>query len=295
MILNYRVCTNDSAKSLKEILIKKMNISKNLITILKQNNKILLNNLNVNINFFVIPGDKITILLDHAESTKNIEPQNMPLEILYEDDSIIALNKPPHIVVHPTYNHPSGTLANALAYYFAKTNQSLKIRPVSRLDKGTSGIVIFAKNQYVQDCLAKQMKTLCFKKEYIGIVKNHMPEKSGTINLPIARKPGSIISRYISPSGAPSITHYKILRLLKYASIVKFNLETGRTHQIRVHCQSVGTPLIGDTLYGESSSEIRRQALHSAKVKLIHPKTKKHLKLYSPLPYDIKGLLKSFI
>lgn len=291
MILSHIVKFEESAKSLKEILNKNLHISKNLIRTSKQNNGILLNNLHANVDFPVLPGDKITISLNYDKLTENIVPQNMPIDILYEDNSLIAINKHPNTVIHPTFNHPDKTIANALAYYFKNTNQTLKIRPVSRLDKDTSGIIIFAKNQYVQDNLITQMKNNSFKKEYLGVVENQFTKKAGIINLPIARKPGSMILRHVSPEGAISITHYKTLKVFKHCSFIKFILKTGRTHQIRVHCQSVGNPLIGDTLYNKQSNGIKRQALHSAKVKFIHPETKKHIKLYASLPSDIKDLI----
>lgn len=170
-----------------------------------------------------------------------------------------------------------------------------KIRPVNRLDLNTSGIIIFAKCEYIQEALSKQMKDNIFKKEYLCIVNGTFPDdkKSGVINLPIERKQGSIIERCISKNGQPSITHYEVLKQYKDKnySVVKCLLETGRTHQIRVHMSAISHPLLGDTLYGTSSDLINRQALHSYKVSFIHPIFKKELNLLADIPKDMRALM----
>lgn len=170
-----------------------------------------------------------------------------------------------------------------------------KIRPVNRLDLNTSGVIIFAKCEYIQEELSKQMQKNIFKKEYLCIVNGIFPsdKKLGTINLPIARKNGSIIERCISEDGQNSITHYEVLKEFKDKnySLVKCLLETGRTHQIRVHMKELSHPLLGDTLYGTSSNLINRQALHSYLISFIHPVTKKEIKIMAKLPKDMRNLL----
>ena len=168
-----------------------------------------------------------------------------------------------------------------------------KIRPVNRLDLNTSGVIVFAKCEYIQESLSKQMIDNTFKKEYLCIVEGIFDKKSGTINLPIDRKEGSIIERCISKDGQNSITHYEVLKEFKDKnySLVKCLLETGRTHQIRVHMKELSHPLLGDTLYGTSSNLINRQALHSYMVSFIHPVTKKEMKIVAKLPKDMRILL----
>lgn len=168
-----------------------------------------------------------------------------------------------------------------------------KIRPVNRLDKDTSGIVIFAKNEYIQECLIKQMTNNLFEKKYIAIVSGIFNQKSGTINAPIARENNSIIKRIVSPDGDFAITHYKVIGQKKDISLLDIKLETGRTHQIRVHLNYINHLIIGDTLYGKASIFIARQALHNYKTSFFHPITKRKVTYYSKIPPDIRNLWKS--
>ena len=172
-----------------------------------------------------------------------------------------------------------------------KSGLKKKIRPVNRLDLNTSGLVIFAKCEYIQEALTSQMQNKTFVKEYIALADGIFENKKGTINLPIARKPGSIIERCILENGQSSITHYEVLQEFDNYSLVKCKLETGRTHQIRVHMQATHHPLLGDTLYGKASSLIYRQALHSSKIKFIHPVIKQEIELEASLPDDMKMLI----
>ena len=181
--------------------------------------------------------------------------------------------------------------AENIAILFDKLGLKKKIRIVNRLDRNTSGIVILAKNEYIQECLIKQMKTNEFKKEYLAIAKGILESKSGTLNFPIARKEGSIIERTVSSDGDSAITHYDVVKEFNNLSLVHIVLETGRTHQIRVHFSYIGHPILGDTLYGSPSELINRQALHSYKLTFIHPVTKKVVSLEAPLPNDIKNII----
>lgn len=292
MRLTYCVTQDDNGRKVESILKHKLNLSNRFIKKLKYANRILCNSSPVHVNHVVKNGDVIDVLIDMQEEETDVVPENIPISVIYEDDSLIALNKQAGIVVHPTSGHQSGTIANALAYHFKNKGEKRKIRPVSRLDRDTSGIIIFAKNQFVQEQLIQQMASKTFSKEYIGVVSGTVANRAGTIDLPIERKPGSIMERHISPSGAKAVTHYEVIEYLNDATCLKFILETGRTHQIRVHCQAVGHPLIGDTLYSDRPSAlIGRQALHSSRVSFIHPVTQKRMTLTAPLPQDMKELM----
>ena len=181
--------------------------------------------------------------------------------------------------------------------YFNRIKLNKKIRPVNRLDKDTSGIVIFAKNEYIQESLIKQMKNNTFKKEYLAILTGTLAKKNGTINASISRKEGSIIEREINPDGDSAITHFELItnftKNKQELSLAKFILETGRTHQIRLHSKHIGNAILGDSLYGEKSDLINRQALHAYKVSFIHPISKKELIIEIDLPEDMKLLLKN--
>lgn len=240
-----------------------------------------------NIDELISIGDVIEVDLSFFENSNNIVATEMNLDIIYEDNYLLVLNKPAGIPVHPSSLHFKDTLSNGVKYYFNTINLNRKIRIVNRLDRDTSGIVIFAKNQYVQEMLILQMKDNCFKKEYIGILDGILEFPEGIINAPIARKRDSIIERCVDEAGQTSVTHYKLIKTFNNLSLVHFILETGRTHQIRVHTKYIGHPIIGDTLYGIETSIISRQALHSYKIKFIHPITGKNMELISDIPNDI--------
>lgn len=240
---------SDNGKVVKYILKNRLNLSERLIKKLKYQSKILLNNQPVFVNAIVNRGDLLEVEIEYDEEEEDLVPQDIPIDIIYEDDCLIVINKASDIVVHPTCAHVDGTLANAVAFHLKKKGISKKIRPVIRLDRNTTGIIIFAKNSFSQEFLIRQMNNKSFVKEYIGIVHGRVKHPVGTIDLPIKRKEGSIMLRHVSPSGDPSVTHFETLELLNNASLLKFRLETGRTHQIRVHCQAIGHPLVGDTLY----------------------------------------------
>lgn len=293
MNLKYIVDNSHAGKAVKTILKHELEISERLIKKLKYDGKILCNSAPVFVNAIVQAGDVIEVNIEFTEECDEVVPEEIEIDILYEDDYLIALNKQPNIVVHPTSSHPSGTVANAIMHHLLQKGICRKVRPVSRLDRDTTGIILFAKNQFVQEFLIRQMKDKTFFKEYIGVVMGNIPNEKGTIDLPIERKPGSIMLRHTAPTGVPSITHYEVLERLNGATLLKFKLETGRTHQIRVHCQAIGHPLMGDTLYSDIPTPlIDRQALHSQRASFLHPHSREPFELIAPMPADISNLLK---
>ena len=282
-------------KKLRDVLIKEFNISSREITNLKKRNLIFLNNENTFLDKNLNLNDKIVVSFDYDEDNSNIIPLENNLDIIYEDEWLLIINKPPLMPIHPTSNHFDDTLSNIVKFYYDKINLKKKIRPVNRLDKDTSGIVVFAKNEYIQETLIKQMKNNTFKKTYIALIDGILLKKEDTINKPITRKLPSIIERKISDNGDLSITHYKVLKENKKEkiSLLELLLETGRTHQIRVHMQYLNTPILGDTLYGKKSNLISRQALHSYKIEFIHPITKKNINFLANIPNDINNIIKT--
>lgn len=293
MKLNY-IVANSKYENIKQVLKEEFGISDRLLLKLKANQKIYRNLQVARINESIYQNDRIDVFLDFEEDNSNIVPTKMELSILYEDEGLLILDKPPYLPIHPSRMHYEDSLSNGIAYYFREFGLKKKIRPVNRLDKDTSGIVIFAKNEYVQECLVRQMKSGCFKKEYIAIVEGILENPIGTIHLPIARKLGSIIEREvpISGFGDDAITHYEVLEETSVnTSVVKVLLETGRTHQIRVHFSYIGHPLIGDTLYGHTSCYITRQALHAYKISFRHPITKQEMHLFCNLPQDMQNCI----
>lgn len=291
MNLSYQIDKDEHYDNVLHVLKEQFLLSDRLITKLKKANKIYLNSLPTYTKKSVTVGDTVSVLIDFEEDNSNIVASNIPLNIIYEDDYLLVLNKPANIAIHPSILHFDNSLSNGVKFYFDKLGLKKKIRIVNRLDRNTSGIVILAKNEYIQECLIKQMKTNEFKKEYLAIAKGILESKSGTLNFPIARKEGSIIERTVTSDGDSAITHYDVVKEFNNLSLVHIVLGTGRTHQIRVHFSHIGHPILGDTLYGSPSELINRQALHSYKLTFIHPVTKKVVSLEAPLPNDIKNII----
>lgn len=293
MELNYTVTNDCKYLNINQILVSEFNISARLRSKLIRLKCIYKNSAVADTRDYVSTGDIITISFDYNEDNSNIVPTKMALDIIYEDSWLIVVNKPAGIPVHPSILHYTDSLSNGLCYYFNSIGLNKKIRPVNRLDLNTSGLVVFAKCEYVQEQLSFQMQNDRFKKEYICLVSGLLEKKSGIINLPIARKPGSIIERCIDKNGQPSITEFTVLKEFDEYSLVKCILKTGRTHQIRVHFSYIGNPLLGDSLYGSSSTLITRQALHSYTIGFIHPINNKSLNFIAPIPEDIDLLIKN--
>lgn len=286
MKLTYQVKNNN--KTINQILQTELKISSRLLYKLIKMQKILLNNKICDTRSIANVGDVITIDFNYEEDNSNIVPTQMNLDIVFEDDWLLIINKPAGIAIHPSILHYSDSLCNGIRFYFDKIGLNKKVRPVNRLDLNTSGLVVFAKCEYIQECLISQMKNNEFKKEYLAVCNGIFEKKSGTINLPIARKENSIIERCISEDGQPSITHYEVLKDFDNYSLVKCSLETGRTHQIRVHMSAIGHPLLGDSLYGSISDLIDRQALHCYNLQFVHPVNNNVLNFYGELPIDFK-------
>lgn len=288
MILKYVVKEND--ETINQIIKTKFDLSSRLFNKLVKNKKIYLNNEFVDTRNIAKIGDIITIDLNYSEDNSNIIPSKMNLDIVYEDDGLLVLNKPAGIPVHPSMLHYDNSLSNGVRFYFDSIGLNKKIRPVNRLDLDTSGLIIFAKNEYVQEHLIKQMANNTFHKEYMCLAEGIFEKPSGTIVAPIARKQSSIIERCVNINGKTAITDYKVIKSFKNFSLVKCILKTGRTHQIRVHMAYIGHPLVGDTLYGNGRSNlINRQALHSYKISFLHPVTLEKTTFISEPDFNVKN------
>lgn len=278
----------EDTASLKHILTQDMSISMRLLYSLKKNELVKVNSLSLKNHDIVKKGDVIEVRLQ--DEANDYVAQPMDIKALYEDDDLYVIEKPPFMVVHPTKGHQSDTLANGLIYFFEKNNIRSKIRFVNRLDRDTSGILIVAKNSYCHSVLTKDDAMHSMKKTYIAIVDGHLSNEEGTIDLPIGRSEEGI-QRIVDDEGQRAVTHYKVISRLSKASLVEVSLETGRTHQIRVHFSHIGHPLLGDELYGGDMKEIKRQALHCSELEFLSPRKKQMVTVKSELPQDMRELI----
>lgn len=232
----------------------------------------------------VYTGDYV--VLKFPEDENEIIPVKMPLNILYEDKHILVLNKPAFMPVHPTRDHQADTLANGVAFYMRQKNEFYSFRALNRLDRDTTGIVLLAKNVYSANKLRN-----CVEKNYYAVCEGEILN-NGRIEAPISLKEGHTIQREVSPLGAKSITNYEVIKHGNMHTLLKFKLETGRTHQIRVHMSHLGHPLAGDDMYGGSLNYINRQALHCASCVFIHPVLGEKIKIFSEIPNEMKNILR---
>lgn len=288
--INYTIQEND--KTVKAILSENLFFSKRLMRRLEMQDKVLLNGKPVKLNKSVFAGDVLTVAF--GEECDEYDAVNIPIDILYEDEELLVVNKPPYIVVHPTKSHFNNTIANGVAFYYQQKGVMKKVRFVNRLDMNTSGIVIIAKNAYVHNELSKQLRLNRIEKRYYAVVEGDMEVDRGTVNEPIARLQDEDVIRIVNPSGKESITHYETIGRYGEASLVRLKLDTGRTHQIRVHMKHIGHPVLGDVLYGSESRLIGRQALHCYEMKFVHPLTKEMITIEAPLPDDMRQLIEVY-
>jgi len=284
--LKWEVKTEHNGLLLREFL-HLMELSKRALTDIKfQGGKILVNDEEKTVRTIVKEHDIVTIFFPIEKPSEELIPQAVPFEIVYEDEAILVVNKPFGISSIPSREHPNGTLANGILHYYKQIGLQSTIHIVTRLDKDTSGLMLIAKNRYVHYLFSKnELKDV--NRKYKAIVHGEMKESTGIINARIARKRDSIIEREVSEEGQEAITYFKVVETLKDFSIVELQLETGRTHQIRVHMSSINHPLIGDDLYGGSTVTLKRQALHSYYLSFIHPINKDEMSFEIDLPEDL--------
>lgn len=259
---------------------------------------VIVNHIIVKVNYRLKTGDVIEIDIPDAVPTE-IVPENIPLDILYEDDDLLIVNKPKGMVVHPAVGHSTGTLVNAIMYHCQGNLSGIngEIRPgiVHRIDKDTTGSLIICKNDEAHRNIAEQIKEHSVTRRYVGVVAGTFSEESGTVEGAIGRHPNDRKRMTINEKNRkPAVTHYRVLQTLKGASFMEFELETGRTHQIRVHMASISHPLLGDTVYGNSKNpyKLQGQALHARTIGFIHPTTGEYIEVSAPIPEYMTELVR---
>ncbi|WP_019123477.1 RluA family pseudouridine synthase [Brevibacillus massiliensis] len=290
MLLQFEVTEADEGKTIRDVLQTAYGVSRRLLTRAKYGGSVCLNGAPAYVTERLKKGDQVTLVLP-AEEAESLVPQPMPLAIRHEDEDLLILAKPAGMVVHPTRTHPDGTLANGVVAYWQAKGESRKFRPVNRLDKDTSGLLIVAKNQWAHEQFARMQRQRTLGRTYQAIVEGLVADEQGVIEAPIGLRDDSIIVREVRPDGQYARTHYRVLGRGEDMTWLELHLQTGRTHQIRVHLSYLGHPLAGDDLYGGSRERIGRQALHAARLSFCHPRSQEMLTLTEPVPPDMAQLI----
>ncbi|WP_040950413.1 RluA family pseudouridine synthase [Gorillibacterium massiliense] len=292
---------------LRTLLLNKMGLSRKLLSRLKLTEQgILVNGERRYTNTRVAAGDRVEIRMQEEES-EEILPEPMPLAILFEDEHLLILHKPAGIIVHPTHGHYTGTLANGVVHYWREKGENVRFRPIHRLDRETSGVLAVAKTPYVHQHVSAQMMAGTVEKAYTALVRGYLEPAEGTVTGPIDRHPEAPYFRIVTPDGYPAVTHYRVEEAYAAGSVVDIRLETGRTHQIRVHMRHLGHPVIGDSMYGPDTDHpdnpmagsaildsmewnypIERQALHARMLAFQHPATGERMSFVAPMPEDME-------
>lgn len=295
---NVIVNENDKEKRLDIYIAENFNeLSRTMIKKLIESNNILVNDKSEKVSYKVQANDNISIDVPEAKETK-LKAQEIPLDIIYEDSDIIVVNKPKGMVVHPANGNPDGTLVNAILSICKNSLSGIggELRPgiVHRLDKDTSGLIIVAKNDKAHINMSEQIKERNVKKTYIALVRGNVPEEKATINMPIGRSTKDRKKMAVTKNGKQAITHFKVLKRYSKYTLLEIKIETGRTHQIRVHMAEIGYPVVGDAVYSNGKNEfgIEGQMLHAYKLEFMHPITNKHMELTAPLPQYFEEILK---
>ncbi len=270
-------------------------VSRSLAAKLINDGNITVNGKKVNKSADIKAGDSVEVTLIPPE-TLSAEPQDIPIEIIYEDDHLLVVNKPKGMVVHPAVGNPDGTLVNALMYHCGGRLSTINgvIRPgiVHRIDKNTSGLLAVAKTDTAHRGLAEQIKAHSFTREYIAVVCGHLREMSGTVDAPIGRDPSNRLKMAVTAKNSKeAVTHFQVIEELRGASFIRLKLETGRTHQIRVHMAHIGHPVYGDDVYGHGVKGVEGQCLHAYKLGFIHPVTGDYMEWSTELPQYFSEIL----
>ncbi|MBQ3669217.1 MAG: RluA family pseudouridine synthase [Clostridia bacterium] len=289
--LEYTVGQEDDNRVIWRIVRGRMGVSARQLSRAKVAGTLLLNGEQVHADRRVKPGQVVSISIYDDEPSYTPEPEDAEVSIVYEDDDILVIDKPAPLATQSSPKQPDNTLENRLAFRFSNAPGFI-FRPINRLDKGTSGLMLAAKHAHAQLVMSAQLHTPDFVREYLAICEGIPDKPEGTIDLPIGKKDGATVKREIRQNGKPSVTHYRVVETHGNLSLVSLRLETGRTHQIRVHMSAIGCPVAGDFLYGRELKNIPgRFALHSARVSFLHPSSKKRMEFESPLPKELERLL----
>ncbi len=287
--ITYKVPEKLHGYTVSEILRGPLLLSNRMINRLTRSRGIKLNGKATWLKRNVMEGDLLQVALRPREKA-DLEPHAVPFSTIYEDEDLMVVDKPAGIKLYPTLPDEKKTLAHGIVYYWREQGWEGKVRPVHRLDRNTSGLLLIAKSAYAHQLLDRELRQGAIQRNYLAVVEGNMEFNKGTLDTPIGRDPHHPIRRMAMQKGDPALTHYQVLSQGKGAALLDVRLETGRTHQIRVHLSHLGYPLLGDSLYGGSTHQIQRQALHAYHLSFFHPLLGKRITLIAPLPHDLLSL-----
>lgn len=291
-IITYTIDSASAGLRIEQYLRRRGYSYQNLTQLKKMRESILINGVWSYMRTPLKDGDILTVHIQEPESSPNIPPVKLPLDIVYEDEDIVVVNKPAGMPVHPSLNNYENSLANGLVYYYQEQGKPFIFRCTNRLDRDTSGLTVVAKHMVSSSILSSMGMRHEITREYLAIVRGVLKPSEGAIDAPIGRTGSSLIERKIDfENGERAVTHYRLVEEQNGHSLVSLILETGRTHQIRVHMKYIGHPLVGDYLYNPDMEYIDRQALHSHRLSFTHPVTGEKMEFTAPLPADMRKIL----
>lgn len=290
--IDYIIDEDSAGLRVEQFLRRKRYSGQNLSEIKRMPKSILVNGVHYYMRQELSKGDHLQVRICETKNSEKIPPTNLPLNIIYEDEDLLVLNKPAGMPIHPSLNNYTNSMANALAYYFQSQGKPFIFRCCNRLDRDTSGLTIVSKHLVSGSILSDMTKYREVHREYLAIARGSVTPSEGTIQAPLGRKEGTIIERTVDwEHGEDAVTHYKVVKEANGHSLVSLRLETGRTHQIRIHMKYLGYPLIGDYLYNPDMEYMTRQALHSHHMEFTHPITGEHMSFTAPLPEDMARVM----
>ena len=290
--IDYIIDKDSAGLRVEQFLRRKRYSGQNLSEIKRMPKSILVNGVHYYMRQELSTGDHLQVRICETKNSEKIPPTNLPLNIIYEDEDLLVLNKPAGMPIHPSLNNYTNSIANALAYYFQSQGKPFIFRCCNRLDRDTSGLTIVSKHLVSGSILSDMTKYREVHREYLAIARGSVTPSEGTIQAPLGRKEGTIIERTVDwEHGEDAVTHYKVVKEANGHSLVSLQLETGRTHQIRIHMKYLGYPLIGDYLYNPDMEYMTRQALHSHHMEFTHPITGEHMSFTAPLPEDMARVM----
>ena len=290
--IDYIIDEDSAGLRVEQFLRRKRYSGQNLSEIKRMPKSILVNGVHYYMRQELSTGDHLQVRICETQNSEKIPSTKLPLDIIYEDEDLLVLNKPAGMPIHPSLNNYTNSIANALAYYFQSQGKPFIFRCCNRLDRDTSGLTIVSKHLVSGSILSDMTKYREVHREYLAIARGSVTPSEGTIQAPLGRKEGTIIERTVDwEHGEDAVTHYKVVKEANGHSLVSLRLETGRTHQIRIHMKYLGYPLIGDYLYNPDMEYMTRQALHSHHMEFTHPITGAHMSFTAPLPEDMARVM----